>query len=44
VRYSEDELGAIYVLIEQFEKQRLPQLLEIKKRVNKGGVFNESDI
>jgi hypothetical protein len=41
---SEEELGIIYSLIERFEKQRLPRLLEIKKRIDKGGVFNESDI
>ena len=41
---SEDELGAIYALIERFEKQRLPRLLELKERVDKGGVFSESDI
>jgi len=41
---SEDELGLIYALIERFEKQRLPRLLELKKRVDKGGVFSESDI
>jgi len=41
---SADEFGVIYALIERFEKQRLPRLLEIKKRVDKGGVFSKSDI
>ena len=41
---SADELAVIYALIERFEKQRLPRLLEIKKRVDKGGVLSESDI
>jgi hypothetical protein len=41
---SADELAVIYALVERFEKQRLPRLLEIKKRVDKGGVLNESDI
>ena len=41
---SADELGVIYALIERFEKQRLPRLLELKKRVDKGGVLSESDI
>ena len=41
---SEDELGVIYALIERFEKQRLPRLLELKKRVDKGGVLSESDV
>ena len=41
---SADELGVIYALIERFEKQRLPRLLEIKERVDKGGLLSESDI
>ena len=41
---SAGELGAIYALIERLERQRLPRLLELKKRVDKGGVLNESDI
>jgi hypothetical protein len=40
---SADELGAIFALIERFEKQRLPRLLEPKKRVDEGGVLSESD-
>ncbi len=38
------ELGVIYALVERFEKQRLPRLLELKKRVDQGEVFSESDI
>ena len=41
---STDELAVIYALVERFEKQRLPRLLEIKKRVDKGGVLSESDL
>ena len=41
---SAGELAVIYALVERFEKQRLPRLLEIKKRVDKGGVLSESDI
>ena len=41
---SADELGAIYALVERFEKQRLPRLLVLKRRVEKGGVLSESDI
>jgi hypothetical protein len=41
---SEDELAVIYLLIERFEKQRLPRLLAIKQRVDKGGLLSESDI
>jgi hypothetical protein len=40
---SPGELGTIYALIERFEKQRLPRLLELKKRVDEGGVLSESD-
>jgi len=40
---SADGLGAIYALMERFEKQRLPRLLELKKRVDEGGVLSESD-
>jgi hypothetical protein len=40
---SADELGTIFALIERFEKQRLPRLLELKKRVDEGGVLSESD-
>jgi hypothetical protein len=41
---SAAELGTIYALVERFEKQRLPRLLELKKRVDEGGVLSESDI
>ena len=41
---SEDELGTIYALIERFEKQRLPRLLELKERVDKGETLGKSDI
>ncbi|MEN8205733.1 MAG: hypothetical protein ABFS24_06950 [Pseudomonadota bacterium] len=41
---SADELAVIYALIERFEKQRLPRLLELKKRVDKGNVLSELDI
>jgi len=41
---SEEELGVIYTLIERFEKQRLPRLLELKKRVDRGEVLGESDL
>ena len=41
---SAGEIGVIHALIERFEEQRLPRLLEIKKRVDKGEVFSESDI
>ena len=39
-----NERGVIYALVERFEKQRLPRLLELKKRVDQGEVFSELDI
>jgi hypothetical protein len=41
---SADELAVIYALIERFEKQRLPRLLELKKRVDEGGLLSDPDI
>ena len=41
---SSVEISTIYALIERFEKQRLPRLLELKKRVDEGGVLSEADI
>ena len=41
---SSSELAVIYALIERFEKQRLPRLLEIKNRVDGGGLLTEIDI
>jgi len=44
MKESEEELGVIYTLIERFEKQRLPRLRELKKRVDRGEVLGESDL
>lgn len=41
---SANELGTIHSLIEQIEKQRLPLLLELKDRIDKGETLSESDI
>jgi len=41
---SAGELGVIQTLVDRFERQRLPRLLELKKRVNKGEVLSEQDI
>lgn len=41
---SAHEIGVIQTLIERFEKQRLPRLLELKKRVGKGAVLSELEI
>jgi hypothetical protein len=41
---SAHEIGIIQSLIARFEKQRLPRLLDLKKRVESGEVLTESDI
>jgi hypothetical protein len=40
---SENEVAVIYALIKRFEEQRLPRLLELKQKVDNGGVLSESD-
>ena len=42
--HSDEELGVIQTLVDRFEKQRLPRLMEIKKRVDAGGVLSDVDI
>jgi len=41
---SESELGVIQSLIARFETQRLPRLLELKKKVDQGEALSELDI
>jgi hypothetical protein len=41
---SSKDAGMIQVLAERFEKQRLPRVLSIKEKVDKGGVLDEFDI
>ena len=40
---AEKDKGTIFVLIERFNKQRLPRALEMKKRVDAGEVLTEFD-
>lgn len=40
----EEEIGIIQSLVERFERQRLPRLMELKKRVDSGEVLSEGDI
>jgi len=40
----EEEIGIIQSLVERFERQRLPRLIELKKRVDSGEVLSEGDI
>ncbi len=39
-----DDTGVIVALMQRFNEQRLPQTLEIKKRVDAGECLNEHDI
>ena len=41
---SSKDSGMIQVLAERFENQRLPRVLFIKEKVDKGGVLDEFDI
>jgi hypothetical protein len=44
VHASIDDMGVIQSLIERFERQRLPRLLELKKMVDEGEVLSETDM
>ena len=39
-----DEEHVIELLIERFERERLPRLLQIHKRVGKGEILDEGDL
>jgi hypothetical protein len=41
---SSDELAVIQTLVERFEKQRLPRLLELRNRVENGQALSDMDI
>ena len=38
------DAGVIQVLVERFEKYRLPRILELKEKVDNGELLNEIDI
>lgn len=38
------QAGTIQVLVERFEKQRLPRALRLKEKVDNGGRLDEADI
>lgn len=40
---SSKDAGIIQVLLERFERQRLPRLLELKEKVDKGEMLDEWD-
>lgn len=41
---SSEDTGVILALMERFNKQRLPRVLELKKRVEQGHCLSEPDI
>jgi len=41
---AENEQGILAVLVERLEKQRLPRVLDIKARVDKGETLTDPDI
>jgi hypothetical protein len=44
MKYSKEDLGVVTALLERFTKQRLPRMLEIKERVDKGEKIEDQDL
>jgi hypothetical protein len=44
IESTDKEAGIIQALAEQLEKHRLPMALELKAKVDEGGLLNEADI
>jgi hypothetical protein len=44
MRDAADDLGVGAVIAKRFETQRLPRALELKERVDAGGLLTEADI
>jgi hypothetical protein len=42
--FSLDDPGVLSAVMERFQKQRLPRILDIKERVDEGGTLNDLDI
>ncbi len=42
--YTEDELGKIETVLDRLVKFRLPRIMDIKQRVDEGGILNEFEI
>ncbi|MEN8180816.1 MAG: hypothetical protein ABFS39_19670 [Pseudomonadota bacterium] len=44
MNHSLEKEGVLAVVLERFEKQRLPRVLDIKKIIDEGGTLSNSDI
>lgn len=42
--YPLENKGVLTVVLERFEKHRLPRIMDIKELVDNGGTLNQSDI
>ena len=44
MQQSSDDAGVILALMRRFNRQRLPRVLELKKKVDQGDCLNNADI
>lgn len=44
MKHTEQDMGTVTVLLERMAKQRLPRMLEIKERVDKGECLDGMDM